>query len=411
MIIRKINSNELMEARNISALCFHWEHDTKELTPEEYFEKEMSNPPTFDSVNWQNTWGTFDENSNMMGCLNIADFMVEFDGASYKMGGVGGVCTYPQYRRQGVIRGIFTKALPELYEQGYAFSYLYAFSEAFYRKFGYEPACHSKGWVFQMDTIPSAAYEGSFQIYRDKRDLKDFEIAYEKFATQYNMCVHRNEYDWKNLTQANPFLGKKSAFLYRDAKGEAAGYFIMNKVEEDGMQILHLSEIVFDSFETLKALLSFAKSFQSDYEAVRFRAPSILELRYFCTDYSQSQSKINLFQNGMARVVNVKKVLEGAKYIGSGQVSLRIIDPIIKENQKNYQVEFAEGKCVQIKDTEFNPKTAVDISMTINQFTNAILGMYDIRDFEYMDFELPYKNEEELKKVFYKKGCWINNFF
>lgn len=37
-----------------------------------------------------------------------------------------------------MIRGCFAHSLPSMYEEGYAFSYLYPFSSAFYRKFGYE---------------------------------------------------------------------------------------------------------------------------------------------------------------------------------------------------------------------------------------------------------------------------------
>jgi len=411
MIVRKILSNELMESRNISSYCFHWSHDTQGMTPEEYFEKEMSSPLNEHNVYWQNTWASFTENNEMMGCLSINDYDVEFDGNTYKMGGIGGVCTYPQYRRQGVVREIFKKVLPDLYDSGYTFSYLYAFSEAFYRRYGYEPTCYTKCWTFQMHTIPNTIYDGSFNLYRTEEDLKDFELAYEQFASQYNMCVHRCEYDWKSVKEANPFKGDKSAFLYRNLDGIPVGYLVFHKVEEDGLRIFHCNELVFDGFDTLKALLSFAKSFQSDYDVVRFRAPGNLDLRYFCTDYSQSTSKIEEFQNGMARVVNVKKALEGAKYIGSGKLKIRIHDMIINDNTKDYCVEFKDNQCSSINESPINTFETVDISMDINQFSAAILGMYDVTDFAYKDFPEPYKNLDELKKVFYRKACWINNFF
>lgn len=411
MIVRKIKSNELMEARNISSLCFHWSHDTKDMTPEAYFEKEMSQPKTADSIYWENTWASFNDEGEMMGCLSIPDFMAEFDGASYKMGGIEGVCTYPQFRRQGAIREIFKKALPHLYENGYTFSYLYAFSEAYYRRFGYEPTCHAIGMTYAMHTIPSEKYDGSFVLYRDVKQLEDFSRAYEVFASKYNMCIHRCEYDWKNVTSATPFNGKKSAYLYRDATGNPVGYLVIETVEEGGSTILHCSEIVFDTFQTLKALLSFAKTFQADYELVRIRVPNNLNLRYFCTDYSQSSSKIELLQNGMARVINVRKVLEGAAYIGSGNVAIRINDSIIKENEKDFYVEFSDGKCTNIIENQISEENEVDITMTISQFSAAILGTYEVADFEFLDIPISDKSIQRLKQVFYKKGCWINNFF
>lgn len=411
MNVRKITSNELMETRNISALCFEWSHDTKDMTSEAYFENEMNQPRTAESAYWDNTWATFTEEGAMMGCLSIPNFMVEFDGAAYKMGGIGAVCTYPQYRNQGVIREIFNKALPDLYERDYAFSYLYAFSEAFYRKFGYEPTCHSTSWTFDMRTIPSMKYTGSFELYREENQLEQFSIAYELFASSYNMCVHRGEFDWKNLKAANPFKENKSAYLYKDATGNPVGYIVLERKIEGNVTILHCSEMVFDSFQTLKVLLSFAKSFQADYSVVRFLIPSSLDLRYFCTDYSQSNSKIEKVQNGMARVVNVPMILKGAKYRGTGAITLRIKDTIISENEKDYSIEFIDGKCTKLIESPINDEKMVDITMSINQFSAAIIGMYDVSDFSFLEFVAPYKNVEELSKVFYKKGCWINNYF
>lgn len=411
MITRKIKSDELMEARNISALCFRWEHKTKGMTPEEYFQEEQNNPPTKESMYWQNTWASFTDQGEMMGCLSIPEYDVQFDGTVCRMAGIGGVCTYPQYRRSGVIRHIFENALPELYERGFDFSYLYAFSEAFYRKFGYEPVCQAKGWLFSMHTIPAGQGVGSFTLYRGKEDRKNFAEVYEAFAARYNMCVHREACDWGKLDAAEPFRGKTEAYLYQNAEGTAAGYLILETKDEDGMRILHCDEIVFDSFETLRELLGFAKSFQADYDAVRFRAPEILQLRYFCTDYSQSDSKVQLFQNGMGRVINVRSVLEKAHYRGSGKAVLRIYDTVILQNHRDFTVEFADGKCLSVLDSESREEQRVDIAMTVNQFTAAILGSYEVRDFEYLGLENEPANKEELKKIFYKKGCWINNFF
>ncbi|QHQ60994.1 hypothetical protein Ana3638_09585 [Anaerocolumna sedimenticola] len=45
MIVRRIKETELMEARNISSLCFNWIHDTKGKTTEDYIKSIKENPP------------------------------------------------------------------------------------------------------------------------------------------------------------------------------------------------------------------------------------------------------------------------------------------------------------------------------------------------------------------------------
>lgn len=411
MNVRKIKNVELMETRNISSLCFNWSHDTKGETAQSYFEREMSKPFTMHNAYWENTWASFTETDEMMGCLSILDYQVEFDGAPYKMAGIGGVCTYPQFRRKGAIREIFKKSLPSMYQEGYVFSYLYAFSEEFYRRFGYEPSCHARAWQFSMNTIPSTTYNGTFALYRGDEDLPSFSVAYEQYAKSLNLCVHRCQYDWDHLRLANPFKENKSAYLYRDETGKPAGYVIIEKVNEKDGRILHCSELVYDNFTTLKAIFSFIKTFQAAFDTFRLRAPGIIDLRYFCKDYSQSNSSIEIQQNGMVRVVNVKKVLEGARYKGSGKVSLRIRDSIIAENNKDYHLAFSKGQCQELDILPINEENTVDLILTINQFSAAIVGNYNVTDFMYMDLEQPCRNVEEIEKIFFRKPCWINNSF
>ena len=95
----------------------------------------------------------------MMSTFTVSDFTVQFDGSPCQLGGIGGVATLPQYRRRGGIRACFREALPDMYGSGYDFSYLYPFSTAYYRKFGYEN-CVQK-YVFGFEEFWAANREFS----------------------------------------------------------------------------------------------------------------------------------------------------------------------------------------------------------------------------------------------------------
>ena len=47
-------------------------------------------------------FGTFlDDDETICGVVNSREYLCRFDGGTYKLGGVGGVSTLPQYRRGG----------------------------------------------------------------------------------------------------------------------------------------------------------------------------------------------------------------------------------------------------------------------------------------------------------------------
>ena len=413
MIIRKIKETELMEARNISSLCFGWPHDTEGNDMEEYIRETKENPTSKGDAYFLDTWAAFTDEGEMMSCISVIPYDVTFDGNQLTMSGIGGVCTYPQHRRKGAVRECLRSALQEMYEKGNYFSYLYAFSERFYGNFGYIRSSASILWSFDLATVPNDRYDGSFHLYRGDGNYSDYDLVYQSFAKKYNMMVQRDSFDWDILKTANPFKGKRSAYLYKDINGKPCGYLVFEKSVENRQDILDCKEVIFDSFKTLKAIMSFAKTFSADYAKIQFCAPNSLTLDYFCDDYSQSSSYRKIKQNGMIRVVNVKEVLRQAIYRGSGDLTLYIHDQYLDKNNKKFHVTYKDGTAVKISTSVITSEKQikVDIEMTINQFSSAIVGNYDVADFEYQEGITLNCNSEKASDLFYRKPCWINNFF
>ena len=79
-----------------------------------------------------------DDDETICGVVNSREYLCRFDGGTYKLGGVGGVSTLPQYRRGGVIRACVTASLKDMYANDFTFAFLYPFSMQYYRKFGFE---------------------------------------------------------------------------------------------------------------------------------------------------------------------------------------------------------------------------------------------------------------------------------
>lgn len=152
MLVRPITKEERLQSAQLFAIAFESPFDPNDLTP-------FAENPCI--------WAAFDEESGeMMSTVYVTDYRVQFDGDRYKMGGIGGVASLPQYRRAGGIRACFQKALPILYREGYVFSYLYPFSTAYYRKFGYESCVQRYLAVLDLRQLRPAEFSGSFRLAR-----------------------------------------------------------------------------------------------------------------------------------------------------------------------------------------------------------------------------------------------------
>ena len=87
MLVRPITKEERLQSAQLFAIAFESPFDPNDLTP-------FAENPCI--------WAAFDEKSGeMMSTVYVTDYRVQFDGGRYKMGGIGGVASLPQYRRAG----------------------------------------------------------------------------------------------------------------------------------------------------------------------------------------------------------------------------------------------------------------------------------------------------------------------
>lgn len=211
MLVRPITKEERLQSAQLFAIAFESPFDPNDLTP-------FAENPCI--------WAAFDEESGeMMSTVYVTDYRVQFDGGRYKMGGIGGVASLPQYRRAGGIRACFQKALPILYREGYVFSYLYPFSTAYYRKFGYESCVQRYLAVLDLRQPRPAEFSGSFRLARGgDMLLPAIRQLDERWEAQYNMMVQHAEADYRWLLSAAP--ASKQEFIYAafSAAGEPLGY-------------------------------------------------------------------------------------------------------------------------------------------------------------------------------------------
>jgi len=181
---------------------------------------------------------------------------------------------------------------------------------------------------------------------------------------------------------------------------------VKQTVEADGRNVT-ADRLVFTCPEGLKGLLNILISLGTDHAHATFNVPADADLTLILPEWSMGAIALRKIWTGMVRVVNVEKVLRGARYIGSGVVRIGISDPQIPENNGVFEVKFADGFCRDVVRRD----APADITMPINEFSRLIIGTGDVTSLIYMDRVTVHNPSAPLEKVFYKKPNMILQYF
>ena len=171
-------------------------------------------------------WGAFTEEGELMSSLSLTSFSVRFDGSACLMAGVGAVQTLPPFRRRGGVASCFSRALPELYASGILFSYLYPFSTAFYRRFGYESCVTRLACTVDLRQLRLAPDGGGFRLAAKEAPLgEDIRAVDRIWEKRWNMEVLREERDYGWLEKLDPTLTQEYLYVCYDDSGAPVGSF------------------------------------------------------------------------------------------------------------------------------------------------------------------------------------------
>lgn len=350
-------------------------------------------------------WAAFSEDSDMMCSLLLTDFSIRFDGKESLMAGFGGVNTLPPYRRTGCIRRCFEKILPQLHEEGCEFSYLFPFSTGYYLQFGYERCVQLIRAKLDLLQLKLPKTDGYFRLAEQRNRMQEAVRAVDRvWEQQFNMMVLRREENYRWLLNSDPAVKQEFTYVCFDAACKPKGY---TTFKIDAQQNLDCSRFVFVDREGFLGLLQVFKSLSSDHRYASFAMPMNSALQHMLPEWHLGAVEWSLQPHGMVRVIHVQKVLEKARYIGSGHAVLEIADPIITANSRRFAIAFAEGRATSVTETEEAP----DAVLSIGAFSALITGVWDLADAPWLEGIEIRNSTAPLPQIFYKKPLMITDLF
>ncbi|WP_364144807.1 GNAT family N-acetyltransferase [Paenibacillus sp. LPE1-1-1.1] len=269
----------------------------------------------------------------------VLELQTYIGGKVYDMGGLAGVATWPEYRRQGLVAQILIQSLSEMRSKGQFISFLHPFAFGFYRKFGWETYTEHKAYTIKSEQLPARiAYEG--HIERLDGDYSKLSDIYHAYASKYNGSLVRTELWWKyRISKRKP----GQIGLYYDKSGEAAGYVIY----EVKNSRLTVHELIYLNEEARRALWSFISQHDSMISELTITVPSDDQLPFLLSDPRIKQEVIPYF---MARIVDAEKFIEGYSFQASNtddQIPIQLRDEHASWNDGCYLLQIdAAGKAV-----------------------------------------------------------------
>lgn len=296
----------------------------------------------------------------------VLDLQTYIGGKVFNMGGLAGVATWPEFRRQGLVAQILVHALHEMKEKGQVISILHPFEFGFYRKFGWETYTENKSYTIQKEQLPARfPFEG--HVERFKGDYELLSRLYEAYASQYNGSLVRSDLWWKyRISKRKP----GQTVVYYDAFGEAQGYVIY-QVKNSRLTV---HEFIYLNESARAALWSFISQHDSMIKELTITVPSDDQLPFLLANPRIKQEVVPYF---MARIVDAEQFISQYAFNASAAedlIPIQLRDDKAPWNDGLYLLHInGTGKAVftpnEEKQSLENP-----IKMDIGALTTVLLG-------------------------------------
>ena len=299
------------------------------------------------------------------------------------MGGVAGVASYPEYRRQGLIRQLMHASFTEMRENGQLLTALYPFRESFYARFGYVTT--NNNLTVKVETKSLAHYlplmreNGDAWTYtrhraRDKK-LEWLAQVWELGAVHHGFVFYTPEATpdalWKMIV-------KDQQLLYVKQKGNiaAAARFLSKGYMESGE--LSVREMYWDSPTARDHLFAYLATHADAAPFTWLPVPYGSNFHtWLNTPTVQLEAKIS-FVTLMGRVIDVAGALEGLPAPVDGRLVIEVADAQCDWNNGRYLLQSENGRLSATPTTQ----PAQD-SMTIEGLSALVYGALPAAEAEY----------------------------
>ncbi|CAM3884057.1 MULTISPECIES: enhanced intracellular survival protein Eis [Bacillus] len=338
------------------------------------------------------------EGEDLAAKLHLIPFHIYIGKEKFKMGGVAGVATYPEYRRSGYVKELLQHSLQTMKKDGYTVSMLHPFAVSFYRKYGWELCANLL--VCQMtksDLVMKKQVNGTVKRFNKENHSEEVEKLYETFAKRFSGMLVRDEKWWLQAVYDDLTLA-----IYYDENKRAAGYMLY-KIENSKMTV---EEFVPLHNEARNGLWNFICQHDSMIKELEMTISENEPLLY---TLQEPRVKAEIKPYFMGRIVDVEQFLKQYELNWNNvqqEVILHITDSFAPWN--NVSVRLANHEITIMKEETIDK----GIKLDINALSTIMFGYK--RPLELNELEFISGSEEEIQafeNIVPARKAFIYDFF
>lgn len=338
------------------------------------------------------------EGEDLAAKLHLIPFHIYIGKEKFKMGGVAGVATYPEYRRSGYVKELLQHSLQTMKKDGYTVSMLHPFAVSFYRKYGWELCANLL--VCQMtksDLVMKKQVNGTVKRFNKENHSEEVEKLYETFAKCFSGMLVRDEKWWLQAVYDDLTLA-----IYYDKHKTAAGYMLY-KIENNKMTV---EEFVPLHNEARNGLWNFICQHDSMIKELEMTISENEPLLY---TLQEPRVKAEIKPYFMGRIVDVEQFLKQYELNWNNvqqEVILHITDSFAPWN--NVSVRLANHEITIMKEETIDK----GIKLDINALSTIMFGYK--RPLQLNELEFITGSEEEIQafeNIVPVRKAFIYDFF
>ncbi|MEN1937934.1 GNAT family N-acetyltransferase [Paenibacillus sp. 102] len=308
-------------------------------------------------------FGILEEN-HLAAKLHLLPLEINIGDAIFKMGGIAGVATYPEYRRNGHVKELLKHVLQKMKQDGFSVSMLHPFAVSFYRKYGWELFANRVICsMTKSDLVMQKHVKGNIRRFNKDNHPNEIEVIYETFAKRFAGMLVRSREWWRQAVYHD-----WTAAVYYNEENEATGYMLY-KINDSKMTV---EEFVPLNHETRSGLWNFICQHDSMIKELKMILSETEPLLY---TLQEPRVKAEVTPYFMARIVDVEQFLKGYPFVWNNQqndIILHISDSFASWN--NVTVQLQNKEIVIVNKEEAERLKNRGIHLNINDLSAMVFG-------------------------------------
>lgn len=277
-----------------------------------------------------NVIGWFDERK-LVSQICVYPMEMNIHNEIYKIGGVTGVATYPEYSGLGLMHSLMKKSLENMRKAGQYFSVLCPYSIPFYRKKGWEIISDTMEYQIKDTQLPKK-HNVDGMVERVPDNSEDIKIVHDKFFLQRHGVLKRNELEWNEYWKWES--DDVITAVYYNRKDEPTGYIVYYLENE----IFKIKELVYLNIEAYYGIWNYITNHFSMITEVKGYNYTNDPISFFLEDGDIQET---IKPNVMGRIVDFEQFIKKYPFKSisiHNNLHFQVTDPMLECNNGDFEV-------------------------------------------------------------------------